>query len=312
SGAGSHADNTGRRSGLRPRRPRIPGDPIPPAPTLVGDPGRRGRSPDLRPGGDGGVAPTRSEGVAEAGERALPDRLAHARHQRLVVPEVVQGAQDRRQHLVAAVQVAQVGAAVAIAAGMAAAALLDRARVLLVLRVADADGAGRSEVVAVARVAGRHDAIEHVDAARDRLDQVLGPADAHQVAWALARQLRHGVLEHGVALGLRLAHGQATDRVAVEADLLQPLGRTRAQVAVHPALDDAEQRRVVALVGALRAFRPAQRQLHRSLDHARVNGLAVDVHRRALVEDHHDVRAEHFLDAHALLGPEEHGRAVGR
>src|SRR3546814_12421659 len=66
-------------------------------------------------------------------------RPAHAGHQRLVVPEVVQGAQDRGQHLVAAVQVAQVGAAAAVAAGVAAAAFLDRARVVLMLRVADAD-----------------------------------------------------------------------------------------------------------------------------------------------------------------------------
>src|SRR3546814_15644580 len=27
--------------------------------------------------------------------------------------------------------------------------------------------------------------------------------------------------------------------------------------------------------------------------------------------DHHDVRIEHLLDAHAFLGAEEHGRAVG-
>ena len=75
------------------------------------------------------------------------------------------------------------------------------------------------EVVAVARVAGRHHAIEHVDAARDRFDQVLGPAHAHQVARAVVGQLRAGVLEHRVALGLRLADGQAADRIAVEADV---------------------------------------------------------------------------------------------
>src|SRR3546814_4477504 len=65
---------------------------------------RRGRSPDLRRrirGGVWDVAPTCGEGLAEGGKAAFLDRAAHAGHQRLVVPEVVQGAQDRGQHLVA-------------------------------------------------------------------------------------------------------------------------------------------------------------------------------------------------------------------
>src|SRR3546814_1803141 len=96
------------------------------------------------------------------------------------------------------------------------------------------------------------------------------------------------------------------DRVAVEADLLQPFGRTRAQVMVHAALDDAEQRRVVAFVRTPRALGPAQRKLHRAIHHVHADRLAVDVHRRALVEDHHDVRLEHLPDAHAFLSSEAH------
>src|SRR5690554_4456361 len=82
------------------------------------------------------------EGLAERGKGSRGDGLAHARHQPLVVPQVVQRAQDRAQHLVAADQVAQVGAGVAAGAGRAAAALFDRAQVALVLRVADAHHAG--------------------------------------------------------------------------------------------------------------------------------------------------------------------------
>src|SRR3546814_7303132 len=94
------------------------------------------------------------EGVAEGGEGSLRDGGTHPGHELLVVPEVVQGPQDRRQHLVAAVQVAQVGARIAAGAGLAAAALLDRTDIALVLRVADAHGAGGREVVAIAGVAG--------------------------------------------------------------------------------------------------------------------------------------------------------------
>ncbi|MNC90287.1 hypothetical protein D3C83_63690 [compost metagenome] len=44
--------------------------------------------------------------------------------------------------------------------------------------------------MAVARVARRHYAIEHVDTTRDGLYDVLGLADAHQVARLVLRQLR--------------------------------------------------------------------------------------------------------------------------
>src|SRR4030095_2402991 len=108
------------------------------------------------------------------------------------------------------------GTRVAAGAGRAATALLDRPQVLLVLRIADADHAGTREIVAVAGVPGGHHAIEHVHAARDRLHQVLRPADTHEVARAVPRQLRTGVFEPRVAFVLRLADGQAADGVAVE------------------------------------------------------------------------------------------------
>ena len=43
-------------------------------------------------------------------------------------------------------------------------------------------GPSRGERQRVAAVAGRHHAVEHVDARRDAREQVLRPADAHQVA----------------------------------------------------------------------------------------------------------------------------------
>ena len=161
--------------------------------------------------------------------------------------------------------------------------------------------------MAVARITGRHHAVEHVHAARHALDQVLRPAHAHQVTRAVARQLRIQVVEHGIALVLRLAHGQAADGVAVEADRLQGVGRAAAQVGVH-APDDAEQGRVVAqlVMRVAAALGPAQAQLHGTAGN--VFGGRI---RGALVEDHHDVRIEHLLDLHALLGTEEHPGAVG-
>ena len=162
--------------------------------------------------------------------------------------------------------------------------------------------------MAVARVAGGHHAVEHVHPAGHALDQVLGPAHPHQVARPVGRQARMQVFEHGVALVLGLAHRQTADRVAIETNCLQAVQRAAAQVRMHPALDDAEQRRIIAqfVVRIARPPRPAQAQLHRAPGHL----LAGRV-RGALVEDHHHVRIEHLLDLHALLRTQEHPGAVG-
>ena len=94
----------------------------------------------------------------------------------------------------------------------------------------------------VARVPRRHDAIEHVDAAPHRLDDVLRPSDAHQVARLVRRHLRHQRLEHPHAFRLALADREAADRETREADVLERRERCRPQIRVHPALHDAEQR----------------------------------------------------------------------
>src|SRR5207245_8595289 len=82
--------------------------------------------------------------------------------------------------------------------------------------------------------------VAEVDARRDRLDQILRRAHAHQVARPLFGQARR--LENSLTLLLRLAHRKAADGVAVEADVDQALDRLRAQLRMDAALDDAEQR----------------------------------------------------------------------
>ena len=106
---------------------------------------------------------------------------------------------------------------------------------------------------------------------------------------------------------LRLADRQPADRIAIEPDIDQAARRTLAQGRVHTALHNAEQCCVIAFVGLLGAHRPAQRQLHRALRY--VFGGRI---RRAFVEDHHDVRIQHALDAHALLGRQKDLGAIDR
>ena len=166
--------------------------------------------------------------------------------------------------------------------------------------VLEIDRAAAGEGLAGAAGAGGQDAVEHVDAAGDGTDQVGGLADAHEVARAIVGQQRAGRVERGEHELLRLAHGQAADRVAVEADLDQALGRARSLGRVGAALDDAEQ--AVARSrdeGRLGARGPAQGQLHGAGD--------LGLGRRqgdALVEHHGDGRIQQVLDLDRALGRE--------
>ena len=211
----------------------------------------------------------------------------------------------------------QIGAA-EVAAGVAGAAQVERAVVVAVAAVADLDVALGREQPAVARVAGRHHAVEHVDAGLDAVEQVFRRAHAHQVARLVGRQPWCGVAQHAQHLGLGLAHRQAADRVAVEADVGQAGCRLVAQRLEHPTLHDAEQRiRVFQPVECVAAAaRPAQRQPHR-VGRFALGGwpgrlAAADHIRRALVEDHRDVRVQHALDAHRLLGRQQQLVAIDR
>ncbi len=78
---------------------------------------------------------------------------------------------------------------------------------LAVTRIRDTMAAG----------AGRHHAVEHVDAARYRLDDIVRRADAHQVARRVGRQRRHGHVEHRQHRRLWLADREPADGIAIEA-----------------------------------------------------------------------------------------------
>jgi len=54
----------------------------------------------------------------------------------------------------------------------------------------------------------RHHAIEHIDAARHGMQNVVGRADAHQIAGTIGRQVRTGHVQDLEHDGLRLAHPQ--------------------------------------------------------------------------------------------------------
>ena len=199
-----------------------------------------------------------------------------------------------------------------VAAGVAAAGLVQRRLVFLVLGVLDLDVAKTGEQPAIAGVTRRHDAVEHVDAVRHARHQVFRRAHAHQVMRLVGRQARTHVGQHAHHVFLRLADGQAADGDAGEIDLFQLGQRFVAQHFEHAALHDAEQRiRVLAAVElVLRALRPAQGHAHglgRFLDGGRAAG---DFVRRAFVELHDDVGIQDALHLHRHFRREEQFIAV--
>ena len=193
----------------------------------------------------------------------------------------------------------QVGARI-VARGRAVAFRVERGRIVGVPGVAQVDGPAPRVGETVAPVARRQDAVEHVDAAPDRLDEVLRRADAHEITRLLRRQDRHDTVERRQHQLLALADREAADRVARKIHADERFRRAPPQLGVRAALHDRKQRlaglRLVRESG-MRALRPAQRQLHRLLRPVPL-GRQLD----ALVELHLDVGAEQALDLDGALG----------
>ena len=93
------------------------------------------------------------------------------------------------------------------------------------LRVADFHHAVGDEQVAVARIARRHDAVEHIDPAAHPFDQIFRLTDAHQISRLVGRDLRADVLQNTMHIFFRLADSQTADSVAIKANLYQTFNR---------------------------------------------------------------------------------------
>ena len=111
-----------------------------------------------------------------------------------------------------------------------------------VARVADREPAARGEELAVARVARGQHAVEHVDAARDRLDDVLRRAHPHQVARLRPRAAAGRAARARAACPAWARRPTARRSRSPGSPRLSDLARAAlAQVEIHAALHDAEQ-----------------------------------------------------------------------
>src|SRR5262245_7747345 len=108
----------------------------------------------------------------------------------------------------------------------------------LIAGIFDIDAAAPGEEIAVAGIARRHHAIEHIDALSDGLDDIFRSADAHQITRFIARQLRRNMIDHGIHDLFVFTYREATDRIAVKADLHQLVQTLFSKVEKHAPLID--------------------------------------------------------------------------
>src|SRR5512146_1208681 len=95
--------------------------------------------------------------------------------------------------------------------------------------IAQVQGAGARERLAVAARARGDDAIKHVDPAQHRTSNIIRLADAHKIMWPVRRQMRNSRFQRFEHRRLRLAHREPAYGITIETDLLQLARRVLSQ-----------------------------------------------------------------------------------
>ena len=167
--------------------------------------------------------------------------------------------------------------------------------------VADIDRAETGKRLGGAAGTGRHHAVEHVDPAQNGTDDIVRPADAHQVAGLVVGQHSRRIIQHFKHFFLPFADRQSADGITVKADFFQPFRRPGAQIPIISPLLDAENAVSLAVnPGVFASFGPAHGHFDRFF-HRFVSGRQLD----AFVQTHGDVGIELMLDFHRLFGRQE-------
>ena len=172
--------------------------------------------------------------------------------------------------------------------------------------VAELDRALVGQAGRVPAVAGRQDAVEQVDPGRDRVEDVLRPADPHQVARPVGGQAVRRDLEgrRGPARGSSPTLTPA-DGVAVEVERDQGLGALGAEVGVAPPWTIPKRAWSGRVWASLQ--RPAQRIVRPTASAiASFDGGQGG----AVVEAHRHVGPERLLDRDGPLGGQVEQAAV--
>ena len=222
-------------------------------------------------------------------------------------------AKGSREHLPGLIKVSQVGSRIT-PADHTVTFLIKRTHIASKPGVPDVEPPTAGKDLAIARVACRHYAVEHIDTARDRLDQIDRGSYSHQVARPVGWHERRGEFDRIIHQGLLLPDAQSTDSIPLEPNCDKLFKTLTAQVIVNAALYDPKQRRGDSrgcrrlpepIEFETRANSPACRQIER------FEGLTMCCRPwGTLIETHHDVGTEGVLHLHRDLRREKFQRAV--
>ena len=145
----------------------------------------------------------------------------------------MQGVEDGGERFLCGHEVAQIGSAVAVA-DHAGAVGVGRVLVFGVLLALDVEAAFGGEEQAVARGAGGQHAVHHVDAHGGVFGDLVGVADAHDVAGLVCGQVRQGFGDDFAGELARLAYAEAADGVAGKVEVDEALGALAAEIVYMP------------------------------------------------------------------------------
>src|SRR5271156_1885628 len=141
---------------------------------------------------------------AELFELPKTDSVANFAHDVKVKIDIVGGVQDDREKFSRGVEMPEISARIP-ATHSATASFINWTFVANVFCVLDQQSALRCVQTTVAGAARGENAVHHVDAKRDVIRNLLGPADAHEIARALGGKTRGGYRRHFASSGVRLA-----------------------------------------------------------------------------------------------------------
>src|SRR4030095_1194480 len=123
----------------------------------------------------------------------------------------MQGVKGTRRHLAGKVEMSEIGTRM-VSTRVAPARRIEGSIVLGITGVPDVEAAFAGEQLTVARVTRRHDAVEHVDAPGNALDEVFRRPRSHQIPGSVEGQRAGGLFGDPVHDLYRFANADAADR----------------------------------------------------------------------------------------------------
>ena len=251
----------------------------------------------------------RTEGI----EAILINGLTDALRKGIVEIEIVGYGELSGKNLVGLEQMSDIGTG-EIAAGRAAAFRIDRTGIRLIIGIFQMADAFPGKDGAMSCITGGHDAVEHIDASCDGLDDIGRGTHAHEVAGLMDGHMGYDNIEDVVHILGRFTDGKTADGIAIEVHFGDFLHMLDTELIECTALIDAEEQLILIdgigeavepLHFVLTAFEPAHGACAGTCGIVIGSGIL-----NAFIECHGDGRTEIRLDTHALLGAHEDFLAV--